>query len=89
MYLSVCEFVLVSMKVFLMVKKLLQKLRSNPEIEAKTQADLKDLRDFTDFQKICKLHPLGYCLDMFNYGGKCCEEKCPIVDGIKAMEAFE
>jgi len=37
------------------MKKLLQKIRSIPEIEEKTQTDLKELRDFTDIQKICKL----------------------------------
>ena len=71
------------------MKKLLQKIRSIPEIEEKTQTDLKELRDFTDIQKICKLRPMGKCLDIFNYGGECCESKCPVLDGIKSMEAFE
>jgi hypothetical protein len=55
----------------------------------KLQADFKDLKDFKDIKKVCILHPLGYCLDMWNYDGDCCEEKCPILDGQKAMEAFE
>lgn len=65
-----------------------QKIRSIPEIESKTQSDLKELRDFTDIQKVCKLRPMGDCLDMFNYGGECCEAKCPVLDSIKSMKAF-
>jgi predicted transcriptional regulator len=78
--------------VYEITKEEAAKIKWLKSIDVKTKKDLKDFKDFKDFKKVCKLHPFGHkkiCLDMFNYGGDCCEEKCPIVDGQKAMEAFE
>jgi predicted transcriptional regulator len=78
--------------VYEITKKEAAKIKWKKAIDVKTKKDLKNLKDFKDFKKVCKLHPFGHkkiCLDMWNYGGDCCEEKCPILDGQKAMEAFK
>jgi hypothetical protein len=54
----------------------------------KLQADFKDLKDFKDIKKVCILHPLGNCIDVFNHDKECCEEKCPIINERKASKAY-